>query len=194
MLLQEKLKNKKVLLASKSPRRHYLLKELGLEFEVLDIDVAEDYPEKLKRESIPLYLSKLKAEAAKSSLKENEIMITADTIVWIGNMVLNKPINLVEAKSMLNKLSGKMHEVITAVSINSSQKSTSFYAVTEVWFKSMREAEIDYYIERFKPLDKAGAYGAQEWIGYIGVEKINGSYFNVMGLPLHELYEELLVF
>ena len=194
MLLQEKLKDKKILLASKSPRRHYLLKELGLEFELLDIEVEEDYPDKLKRESIPLFLSKLKAEAAKSSLNDNEIVITADTIVWIGNMVLNKPKDLNEAKLMLNKLSGKMHEVITAVSINSTNKTTSFYVVSEVWFKSLRAEEIDYYVEQFKPLDKAGAYGAQEWIGYIGVEKMNGSYFNVMGLPLHELYEELLVF
>jgi len=194
MLLQEKLKGKKILLASKSPRRSYLLKELGVEFELLDIEVDEDYPDKLKRESIPLFLSKLKAETAKSSLKENEIIITADTIVWIGNTVLNKPKDLIEAKLMLTKLSGKMHEVITAVSINSSKKSTSFYAVTEVWFKQLRPEEIDYYVQQFQPLDKAGAYGAQEWIGYIGVEKINGSYFNVMGLPLHELYEELLVF
>jgi len=194
MLLQEKLKGKKILLASKSPMRHYLLKELGLEFELLDIGVEEEYPDKLKRESIPLFLSKLKAEAAKPSLKENEIVITADTIVWIGNMVLNKPKDLNDAKLMLNKLSGKMHEVITAVSINSMNKTTSFYVVSEVWFKSLREEEINFYVEQFKPLDKAGAYGAQEWIGYIGVEKMNGSYFNVMGLPLHELYEELLVF
>jgi septum formation protein len=194
MLLQEKLKGKKILLASKSPRRHYFLKELGLEFELLDIEVEEEYPDKLKRESIPLFLSKLKAEAAKTSLKENEIVITADTVVWIGNMVLNKPKDLNDAKLMLNKLSGKMHEVITAVSINSINKTTSFYVVSEVWFKSLREEEINFYVEQFKPLDKAGAYGAQEWIGYIGVEKMNGSYFNVMGLPLHELYEELLVF
>ena len=109
-------------------------------------------------------------------------------------MVLNKPKDLNDAKLMLNKLSGKMHEVITAVSINSINKTTSFYVVSEVWFKSLREEEINFYVEQFKPLDKAGAYGAQEWIGYIGVEKMNGSYFNVMGLPLHELYEELLVF
>jgi septum formation protein len=194
MLLQEKLKGKKILLASKSPRRNYLLKELGVDFDVLDINVEEEYPEKLKRESIPLFLSKLKAEAAKHFLKENEIVITADTVVWIGNSVLNKPKDLNEAKLMLNKLSGKMHEVITAVSLNALNKTTSFYVVSEVWFKSLREDEINYYVEQFKPLDKAGAYGAQEWIGYIGVEKIHGSYFNVMGLPLHELYEELLVF
>jgi len=116
MLLQEKLKEKKILLASKSPRRQYLLSELGLQFELLDIEVDEEYPDKLKRESIPLYLAKLKAETAKLSLKENEIVITADTVVWIGNSVLNKPKDLNEAKLMLNKLSGKMHEVITAVS------------------------------------------------------------------------------
>ena len=194
MLLREKLKGKKILLASKSPRRNYLLKELGVDFDVLDINVEEEYPEKLKRESIPLFLSKLKAEAAKHFLKENEIVITADTVVWIGNSVLNKPKDLNEAKLMLNKLSGKMHEVITAVSLNALNKTTSFYVVSEVWFKSLREDEINYYVEQFKPLDKAGAYGAQEWIGYIGVEKIHGSYFNAMGLPLHELYEELLVF
>ena len=194
MLLHQKLAGKELLLASKSPRRQQLLKELGLEFTVMDLEVEEIFPEKLTREAIPLFLSKLKAEAAKNSLTDNQIMITADTVVWLGKTVLNKPKNEDEAKIMLMRLSGHMHEVITAVSLNSLKKSISFYVVTEVYFKSLTEEEINYYVEKYKPLDKAGAYGVQEWIGYMGVDKINGSYFNVMGLPLKELYEELLFF
>ena len=194
MLLHQKLSGKELILASKSPRRQFLLKELGLEFKIKDLDVDETFPEKLTREAIPLFLSKLKAEEASKTLEENQIMITADTIVWLGKEVLNKPKDEKEAKTMLTRLSGHMHEVITAVSINSIKKSNSFYVVTEVYFKSLTEEEINFYVDTFKPFDKAGAYGIQEWIGYMGVDKINGSYFNVMGLPLKELYEELLYF
>jgi len=194
MLLHKKLSEKELILASKSPRRHLLLKELGVEFRIMDLDVDETFPEKLTREAIPLFLSKLKAEEARKTLEENQIMITADTIVWLGKEVLNKPKDGTEAKKMLTRLSGRMHEVITAVSISSVKKSNSFYVVTEVYFKSLTEEEINFYVDTFQPLDKAGAYGIQEWIGYMGVDKINGSYFNVMGLPLKELYEELLYF
>ena len=194
MLLHNKLAGKELILASKSPRRQLLLKELGLDFKIKDLDVEEQFPEKLSREAIPLFLAKLKAEEAKKTLQDNQIMITADTIVWLGKEVLNKPTDENDAKKMLTRLSGHMHEVITAVSLSSVKKSNSFYVVTEVYFKSLSEEEINYYVETFKPLDKAGAYGVQEWIGYMGVDKINGSYFNVMGLPLKELYEELMYF
>lgn len=194
MQLQKKLAGTDLILASGSPRRQQLLKELGLTFSVMKLEVEEQFPEKLQRESIPLYLSRLKAEAAKEKLQENQLVITADTVVWMGDHVLNKPVDLNEARWMLNRISGKTHEVITAVSLTSLKKSLSFYAVTEVMFRSLTEEEIYYYTETFRPLDKAGAYGIQEWIGYVGVEKINGSYFNVMGLPVKELYEELLAF
>ncbi|MFM2286095.1 MAG: hypothetical protein RLZZ543_1592 [Bacteroidota bacterium] len=194
MQLQKKLAGIDLILASGSPRRQQLLKELGLTFSVMKLDVEEQFPEKLQRESIPLYLSRLKAEAAKEKLQENQLVITADTVVWMGDHVLNKPVDLNEARWMLNRISGKTHEVITAVSLTSLKKSLSFYAVTEVVFRSLTEDEIYYYTETFRPLDKAGAYGIQEWIGYVGVEKINGSYFNVMGLPVKELYEELMAF
>ncbi len=194
MQLLKKLAGTEIILASASPRRQQLLKELGLNFSVMKLNVDEQFPEKLQRESIPLFLSRLKAEEAKINIGDNQLVITADTIVWIGNQVLNKPADLAEARYMLNRISGKTHEVITAVSLTSLKKSLSFYAVTEVVFKSLNEDEILYYTETFRPLDKAGAYGIQEWIGYIGVESLNGSYFNVMGLPTKELYEELLAF
>ena len=194
MQLLKKLAGTEILLASASPRRQQLLSDLGIQFKVMNLNVEEQFPEKLQRESIPLYLSRLKAEAAKAKLGENELVITADTIVWLGNQVLNKPADLAQARWMLNRLSGRTHEVITAVCLTSLKKSLSFYVVTEVVFRTLKEEEILYYTETFRPLDKAGAYGIQEWIGYVGVEKIDGSYFNVMGLPVKELYEELLAF
>jgi septum formation protein len=194
MLLHHKIAQTNLILASKSPRRQQLLRDLGLTFEIREFDVEEEFPAVLKREAIPLYLSKLKAEEAKKTLSPTELLVTADTIVWLRNQVLNKPADAAEARQMLAKLSGQMHEVITAVSLTSTVKSISFYTVTEVWFKALTEEEITYYVDKFLPLDKAGAYGVQEWIGYIGVERINGSYFNVMGLPVKELYEELLAF
>ncbi len=194
MTLNDKLKGRKIFLGSKSPRRNQLLSDLGLEFEVLGFDVEEVFPDKLKRESIPLYLSSLKSAAGLKLIQYSDILITADTIVWLNNEVLNKPQDANDAKRMLNRLSGRKHEVITAVCIASGDKVRSVYCVTEVQFKSLREEEIDYYINQYKPFDKAGAYGIQEWIGYVGVEAINGSYTNVVGLPLKELYEELLAF
>lgn len=194
MLLHTKLKGTKVFLGSKSPRRQALLKELGVDFELMQLDVDEVFPDMLKREAIPLFLSKLKALAGQTYLLENELLITADTIVWANHVVLNKPANAQEAFSMLNKLSGKTHEVITAVCLAKQHKIHSFYAITEVTFKSLTEEEIEFYISTYKPFDKAGAYGIQEWIGYIGVEAIKGSYFNVVGLPVHDLYQELLSF
>lgn len=190
----EKLNKFKLLLASKSPRRQYLLTELGLTFEVKTKEVDESFPEHLKAQEIPLYLCKKKADAFDEELSENTIVITADTIVWIDNQVLNKPENYEDAVRMLKLLSGKKHEVYTGVCLKSSSKVKVFYAKTDVYFKALSDEEINYYITNYNPYDKAGAYGAQEWIGYIAVEKIIGSYFNVMGLPVKELYEELMAF
>lgn len=188
------LKKYQLLLASKSPRRQYLLKELGLDFEVRTKEVDESFPYQLKAQEIPLYLCEKKAEAFDEELKDNTIVITADTIVWINGHVLNKPENFDDAVRMLKLLSGKMHEVYTGVCLKSKHKTKSFYALTKVYFKTLTDQEIEFYIKNYNPYDKAGAYGAQEWIGYIAIEKIEGTYFNVMGLPVRELYEELLKF
>lgn len=188
------LKKYNLILASKSPRRQYLMKELGLDFDVHTKEVDESFPENLKAQEIPLYLCQKKADAFDEELTDNNIVITADTIVWIDNQVLNKPENFEDAVRMLKLLSGKKHEVYTGVCLKSKHKTKTFYALTNVYFKELSHEEIEYYINNFNPYDKAGAYGAQEWIGYIAVEKIEGSYFNVMGLPVRELYEELLKF
>lgn len=188
------LKKYNLILASKSPRRQYLMKELGLDFDVHTKEVDESFPENLKAQEIPLYLCQKKADAFDEELTDNNIVITADTIVWIDNQVLNKPENFNDAVRMLKLLSGKKHEVYTGVCLKSKHKTKTFYALTNVYFKELSHEEIEYYINNFNPYDKAGAYGAQEWIGYIAVEKIEGSYFNVMGLPVRELYEELLKF
>ena len=184
----------KLILASKSPRRQYLLKELGFDFELSTKDVDESFPENLKAHEIPVYLCQKKAEAFEEELTNETIVITADTIVWIDNQVLNKPENFDDAMRMLKLLSGKKHEVYTGVCLKSKSKIKTFYALTNVYFKTLSQEEIEYYINNFNPYDKAGAYGAQDWIGYIAIEKIEGSYFNVMGLPVKELYEELLNF
>ncbi len=190
----EDLKKYQFILASKSPRRQFLLKDLGLDFQVVTKDVDESFPLSLQAEQIPLYLCQKKADAFDHDLNSNSIVITADTIVWIDNHVLNKPENYNDAVRMLQTLSGKMHKVYTGVCLKAAHKTVSFYTVTNVHFKHLSDYEIEYYISNFHPYDKAGAYGAQEWIGYIAVEKIEGSYFNVMGLPVKELYEHLLLF
>jgi len=192
----EKLNNKyKVILASASPRRQQLLKELGLEFEVKPLDVDEVYPAELEKEQIAIYLSELKAKAFSfDNLCENCLLITADTIVWLDGEILPKPADVDEAASFLKKLSGTSHDVITGVTIRTIEKLKSFDAITTVYFKELSDTEIDYYIQHYKPFDKAGAYGIQEWIGFIGIEKIEGSYFNVVGLPVQKLYTELQKF
>lgn len=190
----EELKKHTLLLASKSPRRHYLLKELGLDFEVRTKEVDESFPEQLKAAEIPLYLCEKKADAFDEELTDNTIVITADTIVWLNGHVLNKPQNFNDAVRMLQLLSGKMHEVYTGVCLKSKHKTTSFVALTKVYFKELSLEEIEFYIRNYNPYDKAGAYGAQEWIGYIAIDRIEGTYFNVMGLPVRELYEALLKF
>lgn len=181
----------KIILASKSPRRQQLLKDLGLNFEIRTKEVEEVYPEELKKQEVALYLSELKATAFKGDLQEKELLITSDTIVCLEDRIIGKPKDREDAFHMLSDLSGKMHEVITAVTLTSEQKQHSFYVVTEVYFKTLSNFEIDYYINTCQPFDKAGSYGIQEWIGYIGIEKIVGSYFNVVGLPVKELYEAL---
>jgi len=194
-MVLENLKGKRILLASKSPRRHYLLKELGIEFEQVDnIQDDEFYPEELPFEEIPVFLAKKKADNFNELLDENCILITADTIVWCKNSVVNKPDNYDEAYQMLRELSDNKHTVITGVCLRSAEKETTFITTTDVYFTKLSDNEIDYYIRKFKPFDKAGAYGIQEWIGYIGVEKINGSYYNVMGLPVQKVYKELKKF
>jgi septum formation protein len=183
----------KIILASKSPRRQQLLKELGLDFEIQLREVDESFPAQLKREEIPMFLAKQKSEAFQD-VPEDHILLTSDTIVWINETVLNKPENEEGAIQMLKTISGKMHEVITAVYLRSSNLTRTFYVVTDVHFKKLSNDEINYYVKEYKPFDKAGAYGIQEWIGFIGIERINGSFYNVMGLPVKEVYEELISF
>lgn len=183
--------SRKVVLASQSPRRQNLLKELGIDFEIRTKEVEEVYPSTLKKEEVALFLSELKARAFEKNLAPGELIITSDTIVCLGDEIIGKPKDREDAINMLTKLSGNKHEVITAVTLLSEDKKHSFYEVTEVYFKPLSNDEIIYYIDRYQPFDKAGSYGIQEWIGYIGIEKINGSYFNVMGLPVKRLYEEL---
>jgi septum formation protein len=192
-----KLKNLekyKLVLASESPRRQQLLRELGLEFEVRPSCLEEFYPEELGMTAIPVYLAELKADALKSEMKEDELLITADTIVWKDDQVLNKPKSREEAIAMLKNLSGSQHQVITGMHLMSVDKKVSFHAVSEVCFDDLTDDEIIYYVDHFSPYDKAGAYGIQEWIGYVGISRIEGSFYNVMGLPVHKLYQHLKEF
>ena len=192
MLLQEKLKSWKLVLASKSPRRQQLLKGLDVDFEIRTKEIEEVYPAELKGPEVAEYLSRLKAAAF--SPAPNEIIITSDTIVVQGDTILEKAADRNEAVQMLQQLSGRQHTVYTAVCLRSAEKTISFVDATIVHFRTLEKEEIDYYIDTYQPYDKAGAYGAQEWIGYIAVEKLEGSYFSVMGLPLHRLHKELLLF
>lgn len=183
-----------LILGSGSPRRQELLKSLGFNFVVKPINADESFPESLKAQDIPLYLAEKKANAYPGTLKENELLITSDTIVWCQDKVLNKPADFNEGKEMLSLLSGKMHQVFTAVCLKSANKQVLFYDMSKVYFKNLTVQEIEYYLTNFSPYDKAGGYGVQDWIGYIGIEKIEGSFYNVMGLPVKQLYEELIKF
>ena len=190
-----KLKDLKIILASQSPRRQQLLKGIGIDFKVLIMnDIPEVFPDNLRAEQIALYLAELKAIACENHIDKNNLLITADTIVLINDKVLCKPAGRKEAIEMLTLLSGNKHEVITAVCIWSALKKISFYDISEVWFRKLSPEEIEYYVTHYEPFDKAGAYGVQEWIGYVGIERVEGSYFNVMGLPIHRVYEELIKF
>ena len=180
-----------IILASQSPRRRELLKGLDIDFRIEVIDVDESYPNGMMGVEIPMYLAEKKANAYRSIMQDNTLLITADTIVWHEGRVMNKPANEAEARQMLTKLSGKTHQVITGVCISSLHKRRVFHVISEVRFARLTDAEIDYYLDNYKPYDKAGSYGVQEWIGFVGVEHINGSYFNVMGLPVQRLYNEL---
>lgn len=195
-MITEHLKDYQIILASKSPRRSQLISELGLNFELGNKKGQDEvYPDALLNHEIAKYLAELKASDYNEDVKlGNKLVITADTIVCIANEVLGKPKDKAEAVEMLTKLSDNEHEVITGVTIMSKAKKVTFAVSTKVYFKPLSHQEIDYYIETYKPFDKAGAYGIQEWIGMTGIEKIEGSYFNVVGLPVQKLYTELLKF
>jgi len=193
VMLLEKLKDYKLLLGSQSPRRRQLMQEAGFKFQLLEPDdINEIYPPYLKAQQIAIFLAELKANAYQNYISDDKtILITADTIVWLNEKVLGKPKNRNDAIQMLNKLSDNEHIVYTGVCIKMKQKNKSFFAETKVKFRSLSQQEIEYYVDQYKPYDKAGSYGAQEWIGYIGIKEIQGSYFNVMGLPIQMLYTEL---
>lgn len=185
------IKNYKLILASASPRRQQLMKDAGFTFEVRLKNVEEKYPQELHWENVPEYLSKVKASAFREELKADEVLITADTVVCIHDRILGKPADRKEAISMLQELSGNRHLVVTGVSVTTRTEQLSFSSRTDVFFKRLSNEEIEFYVDTYKPFDKAGAYGIQEWIGYIGIERIEGSFYNVMGLPIQKLYGTL---
>ena len=188
----------KILLGSQSPRRRELLAGLDVDFRVVAIDADEHYPEGLQGGEIPYFISRAKAEAYGEPLAEDEVLLTADTIVWVpgeggrGGVMLGKPKDEEEARRMLRMLSGRMHAVYTGVTLRTREGMQTIVDKTEVWFRALTEEEISYYVAKYQPLDKAGAYGVQEWIGYVGVTKIVGSYFNVMGLPVERVWENIM--
>lgn len=188
----DNIKKYKVILASTSPRRRELLQGLDVDFEVRTLpDVDESFPETLQGGDIPLHISKKKADAYRPFMASDELVITADTIVWLDGTALGKPADENDARRMLRNMSGKQHSVFTGVTIATKDVQYSFVAQSDVVFAELCDEEIEYYIAKYRPMDKAGAYGAQEWIGYIGMSNIVGSYFNVMGLPVQRLYSEL---
>ena len=188
----ENLNKYKIILASNSPRRKELLSGLGVDYEVKTLpDVDESYPDGLSGEEIAKHIARGKAEAYRSLIQTDELVITADTIVWLDGTVMGKPKDEEEAKDMLMRLSGKTHQVITGVCLTTASTQKTFATVTDVTFAPLTDEEVDYYVTRYQPMDKAGSYGVQEWIGFVGVENLSGSYFNVMGLPIQRLYTEL---
>ena len=193
-MLNEKFKNHRIILASGSPRRQQFLKELDVNFEIQLKDIEEIYPEHLQAEEITNFLAKLKASAFVLDLEDNVILITSDTIVWLNNKALGKPKDYDDAFEMLTEMSGTTHKVITSVCLKTTDKEIIFYEETLVTFTKLSSDEIKYYLNNYKPFDKAGSYGIQEWIGLVAIEKIEGSYANVVGLPTHRLYEELMKF
>lgn len=188
-----KLNSHDIILASKSPRRQHLLSELGVVFRVVNhVDMDEVYPAVLMAAEIPVFLACAKADCYTTLIGRNTLLIAADTIVWLDGQVIGKPEGRDEAVAMLTRLSGRMHEVFTGVCLRSDSAERVFHSTSRVFFRTLTEEEIIYYVDTYRPFDKAGAYGVQEWIGYIGVERIEGSYFNVMGLPVQQLYHELI--
>ena len=188
------LKSKKIILASKSPRRQELLKGLDIQFEIKTKEVDESYPLTMKPEQVPVFLAEKKADAFVDLLEKDTILITSDTIVIQGKNILEKPNSIEEGKAMIRKLSGQVHTVVTGVCIRTLEKSINFSDETRVLFTDLTDDEIDYYMKNYQPFDKAGSYGVQEWIGYVGIEKLDGSYYNVMGLPVHKVYTALKTF
>lgn len=193
-MLNEKFKNYNIILASGSPRRQQFLKELDIDFEIRLKEIEEIFPDHLQAEEITDFLAKLKASAFENELKDNEVLITSDTIVWLENKALGKPTDASHAVKMLSEMSGKIHKVITSVCIKTTEKELVFHDETLVTFASLTLEEIEYYLNNYQPFDKAGSYGIQEWIGLVAIEKIEGSYANVVGLPTHKLYKELMNF
>lgn len=188
----ENLSHYDILLASNSPRRRELLAGLGIQYQVVSLpEIDESYPPSLQGSEIPQYISRQKADAYKALMTPRTLLITADTIVWLNGKVYGKPSDTDDARKMLRELSGNTHTVITGVAITTTETQRVFAVESEVTFDNLSDEEIDYYVNNYKPLDKAGAYGIQEWIGYIGVTGLKGSYFNVMGLPIQRLYNEL---
>jgi len=193
-MLAKKLENYKILLASGSPRRQQFLKDLGITFTVKSIDVKEIYPKYLHGNEITSFLAQLKADAYEETLNTNDVLITADTIVRSNGKILGKPTDATDAKKMLLELSNQEHEVITSICIRTNTNTKIINDTTIVHFEKLSETEIDYYIDKYAPFDKAGSYGIQEWLGYIAVKRIEGSFFNVMGFPVHKFYKEMMKF
>lgn len=192
MLLHEKLADRQLILASASPRRHQLMEDAGLKFTLAPkFECEESYPDTLPAGEVAAYLSTLKSNAYPEPLREGDVLITADTTVVVDERVLGKPADRAEAIEMLRAMSGRSHKVYTGVTLRSSEKMHTFAVQTEVYFRAMSEDEIAYYVDNYRPYDKAGAYGIQEWIGYVAIERIEGSFYNVMGLPIQRLYTEL---
>jgi septum formation protein len=191
-MLKKKLENYKIILASGSPRRQQFFKDLDLDFEIRLKEIEEIYPDHLKAHEITDYLAVLKASAFEGELLENEILVTSDTIVWHKNRALGKPKDYDDAFQILKILSNETHEVITSVCFKTTKNSSVFHEITKVTFSTLSDESIDYYLKNYKPFDKAGAYGIQEWIGFIGVSKIEGSYANVMGMPTDKVFNYLL--
>jgi septum formation protein len=185
------LSNLSIILASKSPRRQELLKGLDIKFEIRTKEIEESYPKELKAIDVPEFLAKKKANAFQKELKTNEVLITCDTIVILESEILEKPKDDQEAKQMIRKLAGKSHLVVTGVCISTLDQEIVFKDTAKVTFTTLTEEEINYYVDKYKPFDKAGSYGVQEWIGYIGIERMEGSYYTVMGLPVQKLYSAL---
>lgn len=191
----ENLNKYEIVLASNSPRRKELLQRMGVNFKVRTLfGIDESYPGSLRGEDIVCYISRNKAKAYQSSMAPNELLITADTIVYVDGEVMGKPKNAEQAKEMLHKLSGKTHQVITGVTIVTAKRTENFGVTSQVKFTNITDEEINFYVDNYLPFDKAGAYGIQEWIGIVAVEEIKGSYFNVVGLPVQRLYQKLKTF
>lgn len=193
-MLKDKLKKYNIILASGSPRRQQFFKDLDLDFEIRLKEVEEIYSDVLKAEEITNYLAELKANEFLGELSDNDILVTSDTIVWHENKALGKPKDYNDAFQMLQSLSGKTHEVITSVCIKTNGKTDTFHEVTKVTFNTLSDEAITYYLDNYKPFDKAGSYGIQEWIGHVAISRIDGSYANVVGLPVDKVYQHLLTF